>query len=590
MALPTCANCERKIGHLEERFEYRGAKVCRECYQRLTAGEIDPPPGDEPPARAEADPPTREDDLAPIPPPSADDAALDAIIDESTGYPCAACHQHFSVGELIDTPNGWLCPACAAGKAPPKESAADEPELSFDPTALPSNEPARPRGLRAMQKKKSRLPLILLINGALAAGAVYLVLSGRLRHADQPKPPAIFSVQTSKDLDDVNAAIRQSNDLVSLKQYDPARQTLAAVRDRVQTSGDALSRERLPELQDAIGKLDGLIAGGATTRPAGAGAVAIRATPTTQSAIASTLPTESPATSPVQANAPPPATQPVAVLPSIVPPAAPPADPNDPTEMRAAAWDLLVGQSYADAFAKFQALLKVLPQDRDGELGLAICQYRFNDPSTMKSAMATIERIHADSPDTASVIGLASVTLDDNPIRSAKLLVDYLDKYNVANEVVLNALGTSLAQCEHRNLKTQAVTEFQAAYARYEAMLEQAMNNGKKRFGPKWFDADDADQKWDDYHGAIENLRKQRVNADRAAANLAQAQQLKAEAANPARRVDPKAADDALKQASDAADHAQRKLDDAKKRMDTVAKPAWPDAIPLVRPVAAVIR
>ena len=61
----TCANCERRIGHLEKPFQWEGNTVCHECYERLSRAATDEPapaataeaptPGPPAPGPAEAD-------------------------------------------------------------------------------------------------------------------------------------------------------------------------------------------------------------------------------------------------------------------------------------------------------------------------------------------------------------------------------------------------------------------------------------------------------------------------------------------------------------------------------------------------------
>jgi len=61
----TCANCDRRIGRLEQPFQWKGNTVCHECYERLSRAATDEPvpaataeaptPGPPAPGPAEAD-------------------------------------------------------------------------------------------------------------------------------------------------------------------------------------------------------------------------------------------------------------------------------------------------------------------------------------------------------------------------------------------------------------------------------------------------------------------------------------------------------------------------------------------------------
>jgi membrane protein YdbS with pleckstrin-like domain len=58
--IETCANCERKIGRLEQSYDWQGHAVCLECYERLGrasgAGPVAAKAGGTPPVEADEEP------------------------------------------------------------------------------------------------------------------------------------------------------------------------------------------------------------------------------------------------------------------------------------------------------------------------------------------------------------------------------------------------------------------------------------------------------------------------------------------------------------------------------------------------------
>jgi membrane protein YdbS with pleckstrin-like domain len=71
---PTCANCDRRIGRLEQSFQWQGNTVCHECHERLSRAAATDPPA----AAAAAAP-------AAAPPASTPSAAADTV--EWSGSP-----------------------------------------------------------------------------------------------------------------------------------------------------------------------------------------------------------------------------------------------------------------------------------------------------------------------------------------------------------------------------------------------------------------------------------------------------------------------------------------------------------------------
>jgi hypothetical protein len=121
-------------------------------------------------------------------------------------------------------------------------------------------------------------------------------------------------------------------------------------------------------------------------------------------------------------------------------------------------------------------------------------------------------------PNRAAVFNLAAAHLKNNPMRAAKVARDYLARPDSPNdEQMHNLMGAALWRVDSQGRQNRAFTDAENFYFAYNARLETARTDERKRWGSEWVSASEATRKWTDYKGRRQTVERLRIEHGRAA-------------------------------------------------------------------------
>jgi hypothetical protein len=254
---------------------------------------------------------------------------------------------------------------------------------------------------------------------------------------------------------------------------------------------------------------------------------------------------------------------------------------NDPDALARAGWDKMRGGDVGAADELFKKSLQLAANHDKSTVGQAVLPAFAQKPA---EAIARLEKLIAQRTARATAVNLASLCLKDNPMRSARVLRDYLASPKTApDEESLDYLLVALKQGEQKGGTSGGIKEMRAFCDQYEAKLA-AGHPGQKRWGNTWIAGAEADRK-------KTALAKARTTLD-SATSARKSAEIRAERAR--QQVNDRRGNAApeemmsLRQgtaeAEKAATDAKKAEEKAQSAYDALEQPPLPDAIPIVEP------
>lgn len=163
---------------------------------------------------------------------------------------------------------------------------------------------------------------------------------------------------------------------------------------------------------------------------------------------------------------------------------------NDPDALAKAGWTKMRDGDVGTADQLFKKSLQLAANDKS-TIGQAVLPAFAQKPG---EAIARLEKLVAQRNARAAATNLASLHLKDNPMRAAKILRDHLTLQKSAiDETTLDYLGVAIRQAEQKG-GAVGIKELTAFYEQCEATLAKS-HPGQKRWGNTWIAAADADRK-----------------------------------------------------------------------------------------------
>jgi S1-C subfamily serine protease len=260
-----------------------------------------------------------------------------------------------------------------------------------------------------------------------------------------------------------------------------------------------------------------------------------------------------------------------------------PADPREVAALLQQGQAALAAGEFADARDAFTDLLSIAKDNPLAARGLGYAYLKLNKPT---KALKPLELAALNPPvDRSLTMALAASLVEShNPMRAAKFVKAYLDAHpQDVDEPVINALGISLSQADSTAAKSTLFIEGVKLYNRLNAELE-AKQEGKKRWGIEWQDADEVTKKQKARQDAQKKVDDTWARLQAADAQLSSAQsELSSAQQSGTRRRDQQvqAAQNRIDTAQTAVDRAQSAYDDAMKALGDVPGPVFPTVIAL---------
>ena len=520
-----CENCGRAIGKLEEPYVWRKHVVCAECHVHLSSASAAGASAAARPGRAAPPLPQREHFHARPPVmPTRHDAppAPIALQPEAPAAPapsmflCGSCGQSFAFDDVVSDHGKLICRNCALAAAAGRARQA------------------------AQDKRQSH------VKWGVAAAAAAVVVGGlafgiyaftRSRPSDAvaqktaagPRPPSAFALP-----DDTRprTAAGPNPDPAASAAPDRANgtKTLFPEATLAETPAPAPAPEPAPTAKAA--PVDP-----APLPPVASPGVAQASTaepPQPQSPHAKSGPSDvaPPARRPTvaeilsAANRNPPAdTTGPGAAPGNARNAAPAAQapaPAPPPPQGTAAWhvykgkELLAQNKSQPAMDQFAAAMKLDRNNPDAWHGAGLCLQNMGDRNAALERLEKAASLY-NPPNRAAVFNVAVANLRDNPMRSAKLVKDYLAREDTApDEKLHDLLGRAVFAVNRQGQKHLAYKDAEKFYYEYNEKLESGRADGRRRWGEAWVPASEAAQKWNRFRSRRENVERLRVEVDQA--------------------------------------------------------------------------
>jgi tetratricopeptide (TPR) repeat protein len=172
-----------------------------------------------------------------------------------------------------------------------------------------------------------------------------------------------------------------------------------------------------------------------------------------------------------------------------------------------AAWQKLEAKNYKDAAGDFDKLLKLDPKDTNALEGRAICRYESNQYKTADHDAEMAYNLSARSghtPSRQTTLAFACTSImDDNPMRTVKLIRGLYDSGTKPDNELQNVLGTSLFRANAQARKLPYFQESLTEYLKNDQALKDQRHDGKGRWGDQWIESGTAEHNWQTYEGAV---------------------------------------------------------------------------------------
>ena len=193
-------------------------------------------------------------------------------------------------------------------------------------------------------------------------------------------------------------------------------------------------------------------------------------------------------------------------------------------------WEDLLDHHYEDAIKSFDKAILASSNDAVALEGRGICKYEIKeykpaDKDTLKAY--NLSSFGGAQVSRQLVIAAAATALmNDNAMRSAKIIRDLMqaeDRNGKLDEELQNDLGISLTHVSAQAKQLPAFQEALKYYEEYDKKLDEQKHEGEARWGTKWIGKKEAEEKWNDYKHAAEEVQKLDKIADHAHAAVIQA-------------------------------------------------------------------
>lgn len=167
----------------------------------------------------------------------------------------------------------------------------------------------------------------------------------------------------------------------------------------------------------------------------------------------------------------------------------------------------LMAKDYKAARDDFSDVLSADPRNPMALEGATLAYLKLDD---YVHAKATLEKalVLQPHPSRSSAINGAAIYLHTKiPMRSVKLLIEYMTPMTSVDEDALNAMAVSLNQADEQARKGRIYSDAVNFYNAQTKKLEQ-QNSGMKRWGTQWLAAEDADGKMTAWNKAVASSTK----------------------------------------------------------------------------------
>jgi tetratricopeptide (TPR) repeat protein len=514
-----CENCGRAIGKLEEPYVWRKHVVCAECHVHLSSA---------PAAASAAARPAHAAPPLPLPPrehfhasppvmPKRHDAppAPIALQPEAPAAPapsmflCASCGQSFAFDDVVSDRGKVICRNCALAAAAQRarQSAQDKRQSHV--------------------KWGVAAAAAVVVVGGLAFG-IYAFTRSRpsdavaQKTAAGPRPPSAFALPD--DTRPRAGAAAPNPYGTASAAPDPANGPKTLFPEATLAETPAPEPAPTAKAAPADPAPPPPVAQASTAQPPPAQSQSRQATsgppdpapPARQPTVAEIL---------AAANRNPPADTTPGTGPGTVRNAAPAAQapaPAPPPPEGTAAWhvykgkELLAQNKSQPAMDQFAAAMNLDRNNPDAWHGAGLCLQNMGDRN---AALERLEKANSlyNPPNRAAVFNVAVANLRDNPMRSAKLVKDYLAREDAApDEKLHDLLGRAVFAVNRQGQKHLAYKEAEKFYYEYNEKLESGRTDGRRRWGEAWVPASEAAQKWNRFRSRRENVDRLRVEVDHA--------------------------------------------------------------------------
>jgi hypothetical protein len=130
---------------------------------------------------------------------------------------------------------------------------------------------------------------------------------------------------------------------------------------------------------------------------------------------------------------------------------------------------------------------------------------------------------------------LALLLRETNPVRSILMLQTHLEQTQQLDEEALNLLGDGLIRAYNKDLKSTVLEKAEAFYQTYERKIS-VTRGSEARWGSQWMSRETADRKWSDFRKRASERVAADAELDDAENDLKRAQQKYADARNSVRK------------------------------------------------------
>ena len=492
-----CENCGRVIGRLETPHLWRKHVVCATCHANLTAAP--------PPQPTVAPRPTTPPALKPRP-------HYHAAAPAATGGPPPPPIDLRPTAPAQHPASMFLCTNCG-GTFPLAESASDHGKIVCRTCAI-ALAAEMARTVRQERRQSNVMRTVVAVAAVAVIGGVAL---------------GAWKVIGSRTESKAVADAKQQAATTAPAPFEPPPSL--GVTDLVPR---AAAEETVAPAPTERGLFTGVVGQetATTTDTPSSDLTAAPAEAPPAVASAEQVPTRTPVAAPAVKQIPAPqapqnsasasAQTPTGQTPTGKFPAAPAPAPAPPPPDGTAAFHVYQGKAQLaqnklqPALEQFTAALKLDRNDPDAHHGAGLCYHAMGNRD---SAVERLEKAHSlyNPPNRAAVYNLGVALLKDNPMRCAKLVMDFLSGENAPpDEQMHNLLGRSLSNLPRQAQKAKLYADAEAFYYAYNAKLETGRTDGRLRWGSEWVPARDANEKWNRFKTRKQNAETLRAEVDQA--------------------------------------------------------------------------
>ena len=173
---------------------------------------------------------------------------------------------------------------------------------------------------------------------------------------------------------------------------------------------------------------------------------------------------------------------------------------------------------YQEALTAFGELIKRQPRDPTGYHGTGVVYCFLGDKKKGREQLEGALSRALGQPSRALVWNFAAAHLEEEPMRAARIVRDYLSRPGSPDdEEMLNMFGAALFGSKPEERRTSFFAECRTLYFKKDEALRVKRNDGTKRWGTQWMTDSVAEQKWSALIGASAEVDRLRVEAPRAA-------------------------------------------------------------------------